>query len=331
MADLSTNYLGMNLKSPLIVGSCGLTTSLENVKLMEKNGAGAIVLKSVFEEEILLSLHKKARDASKDKLLYYEYSETYDYLDIHTRNEELENYLQFIREIKKEVLMPVIASINCVTDTEWTDFAMKIQEAGADALELNLFFNPTGFKIMDVEKKSVQIVKKILKTVSIPVSVKLSSNYTNLGHTIQEISEKGVQGIVLFNRFFSVDFDLDKLSVISSDIYSSPGDFTKPLRWIALITDKIGCNIAASGGVHSGKTALKQILAGADAVQVVSILYKNGIDHLSVLLNEMDKWIEKKGFNSVSQIKGMMSNKNVKNPEVFERMQFMRYYGKLFD
>jgi dihydroorotate dehydrogenase (fumarate) len=331
MADLSTYYLGMNLKSPLIVGSCGLTTSLENIKLMEKNGAGAIVLKSIFEEEILLTLDKKKKDASENRLLYYDYSETYDYLDIHSRNEELENYLGFIREIKKEVLIPVIASINCVTDTEWTDFAMKIQEAGADALELNLFFNPTGFKIMDVEKKSVQIVKKILKTVSIPVSVKLSSNYSNLGNTIQEISETGVQGIVLFNRFFSVDFDLDKLSVISSDIYSSPGDFTKPLRWIALIADKIGCNIAASGGVHSGKTALKQILAGADAIQAVSILYKNGIDHLSVLLNEMDAWLEEKGFNSVSQVKGMMGNKNIKNPEIFERMQFMRYYGKLFD
>lgn len=330
MADLSTYYLGMNLKSPLIVGSCGLTTSLENIKLMEKNGAGAIVLKSIFEEEILLTLDKKKKDASENRLLYYDYSETYDYLDIHFRNEELENYLGFIREIKKEVLIPVIASINCVTDTEWTDFAMKIQEAGADALELNLFFNPTGFKIMDVEKKSVQIVKKILKTVSIPVSVKLSSNYTNLGHTIQEISETGVQGIVLFNRFFSVDFDLDKLSVISSDIYSSPGDFTKPLRWIALIEDKIGCNIAASGGVHSGKTALKQILAGADAVQAVSILYKNGIDHLSVLLNEMDAWLEEKGFNSVSQVKGMMGNKNIKNPEVLERMQFMKYYGKIY-
>jgi dihydroorotate dehydrogenase (fumarate) len=330
MADLSTYYLGMNLKSPLIVGSCGLTTSLENIKLMEKNGAGAIVLKSIFEEEILLTLDKKKKDASENRLLYYDYSETYDYLDIHSRNEELENYLGFIRELKKEVLIPVIASINCVTDTEWTDFAMKIQEAGADALELNLFFNPTGFKIMDVEKMSVQIVKKILKTVSIPVSVKLSSNYTNLGHTIQEISETGVQGIVLFNRFFSVDFDLDKLSVISSDIYSSPGDFTKPLRWIALIADKIGCNIAASGGVHSGKTALKQILAGADAVQAVSILYKNGIDHLSVLLNEMDAWLEEKGFNSVSQVKGMMGNKNIKNPEVLERMQFMKYYGKIY-
>jgi dihydroorotate dehydrogenase (fumarate) len=330
MADLSTNYLGMNLKSPLIVGSCGLTSSIENVKLMEKNGAGAIVLKSIFEEEILLPLHKKSQDASKDKLLYYEYSETYDYLDVHTRNEELDNYLQHIREVKKEVLIPVIASINCVTDSEWTDFASKIQEAGADALELNLFFNPAGFQKKDVEKLSIQIVEKILKTVTIPVSVKLSSNYSNLGHTIQEISKTGIQGIVLFNRFFSVDFDLDKLTVVSSDIYSSTQDYTKSLRWIALLPDKIGCSIAASGGTHTSGAALKQILAGADAVQVVSILYKNGVDYLSILLKEMEEWIEEKGFNSVSQIRGMMSNKNVKNPEVFERMQFMKYYGGIY-
>ncbi len=330
MADLSANYLGMNLKSPIIVGSCGLTSKLENIILMERNGAGAIVLKSIFEEEILLSLDKKIKDASKDRLLYYDYSETYDYLDIHTRNEELDNYLQFIREIKKEVLIPVIASINCVSDTEWTDFALKIQDAGADALELNLFFNPTGFQKVDVEKLSVQIVEKILKTVSIPVSVKLSSNYSNLGNTIQELSKTGVRGIVLFNRFFSVDFDMDKLAVVSADIYSSPQDYTKSLRWIALLSDKIGCGIASSGGIHTGEAALKQILAGADAVQVVSVLYKNGIDHLNVLLKEMEGWIEEKGFNSLSQVKGMMSNKNVKNPEVFERMQFMKYYGGIY-
>jgi dihydroorotate dehydrogenase (fumarate) len=173
-------------------------------------------------------------------------------------------------------------------------------------------------------------VEKIVKTVTIPVSVKLSSNYSNLGHTIREISNTGVQGIVLFNRFFSADFDLDKLTVVSSDIYSSPQDYTKPLRWIALLSEKIGSNIAASGGVHTSEAALKQTLAGADAVQIVSILYKKDIDHLSVLLNEMDNWIEEKGFNSVSQIRGMMSNENVKNPEVFERMQFMRYYGGIY-
>lgn len=330
MADLTTNYLGMSLRSPLIVGSCGLTSSIENIKLMEKNGAGAVVLKSVFEEEIHLSLDKKIRNAKKEKLLYYEYSETYDYLDIHTRNEELEHYLQFIREIKKEVLIPVIASINCVTDTEWTTFALKVQEAGADALEINLFFNPAGFRQVDYEKAAVQIIEKLLKTVTIPVSVKLSSYFSNLSYTIQRISKAGAQGIVLFNRFYSIDFDLDKLAVTSSELLSSPQEYIKPLRWIAILSDKIDCSLAASGGVYSGEVALKQILAGADAVQVVSALYRNKIEYLNNILAEMEEWLEKKGFNSINQIKGKLSYKNVENPEIFERMQFMKYYGGIF-
>lgn len=330
MADLTTKYMGLNLKSPLIVGSCGLSSSLENIKLMEKNGAGAVVLKSIFEEEILLTLDKKSREASKDKLLYYDFSETFDYLDIHTRNEELDNYLTHIREIKKEIFIPVIASINCISNAEWESFAVKIQEAGADALELNLFFNPTGFRQNDYEKMSVQIVEKLLNTVTIPISVKLSSHFSDLGHVIQAISETGVQGITLFNRFYSVDFDLDKLAVASAEIYSSPREFVKPLRWIALVSDKINCSIAASGGIHTGETALKQILAGADTVQIVSALYKNGIDYLNIIQSEIEKWMDKKGYNSLNQIKGMMSYKNVKNPEIFERMQFMKYYGEIY-
>lgn len=327
MADLTTNYLGINLKSPLIVGSCSLTSSPKKIKLMEKNGAGAVVLKSIFEEEILLSLDKKVRNASKDRLLYYDYSETYDYLDIHNRNEELDNYLQLIRQTRKEILIPVIASINCVTDEEWISFALKIQEAGADALELNLFFNPTGFRQKDYENTSIQIIEKLLKTITIPVSVKLSSYFSNLAFAIQKISETGVQGIVLFNRFYSVDYDLKNLSVISSDIYSTSNEYTKPLRWIALLSGRIECSMAASGGIHSGESALKQILAGADAVQIVSALYINGIDYLNTLLNEMEQWIEEKGFHSIRQIKGKMSYKNIENPEVYERMQFIKYYG----
>lgn len=330
MADLTTNYLGMNLRSPLIVGSCGLTSSIENIELMEKNGAGAVVLKSVFEEEILLSLDKKIRNAKKDKLLYYEYSETYDYLDIHTRNEELDNYLQFIRDTKKKVLIPVIASINCVTDTEWTVFALKVQEAGADALEINLFFNPAGSRQVDYEKTAIQIIKKLLKTVTIPVSVKLSSYFSNLSYTIQRISMTGVQGIVLFNRFYSVDFDLDKLAITSSELLSSPHEYIKPLRWVAILSDKIDCSLAASGGIHTGEAALKQVLAGADAVQVVSVLYRNKIEYLNNIRAEMEEWLEKKGFNSISQIKGKLSYKNVENPEIFERMQFLKYYGGIF-
>ncbi|MFW6310351.1 MAG: dihydroorotate dehydrogenase-like protein [Prolixibacteraceae bacterium] len=330
MADLTTKYLGMNLKSPVIAGSCGLTSSVDKIKQLEKNGAGAIVLKSIFEEEILLSANKDAKDAKQDELLYYDYSETFDYLDVHERNKEINNYLQLIREAKKNVLIPVIASINCVTEREWTDFALKVQEAGADALELNLFFNPTGLNPQNKEDISIRIINKLLKKLTIPLSVKLSSNYSNLGSTLLKVSETGVGGLVLFNRFFSVDFDIEKLNVVSSNIYSSPEEISKSLRWVALLSDKINCSIAASGGVHSGDAVIKQILAGADAVQVVSALYQNGIDFLTEIHKELDEWLERKGYHSLGQIQGLMSYRNIENPEVFERMQFMKYYGEIF-
>ncbi|NJK85804.1 MAG: hypothetical protein HC906_07380 [Bacteroidales bacterium] len=175
MADISVNYLGLTLKNPLIVGSCGLTGSLENIKQMEKNGAAAVVLKSIFEEEILVETENKIKEAKKDSLIYSELSETLDYVDLHTKEENLKNHLKLIRDAKKETLIPIIASINCVTDSEWTDFAVKIQEAGADALELNLFLNPTNTLDKDPEKSAIKIIKKVLKTVSIPVAVKMSN------------------------------------------------------------------------------------------------------------------------------------------------------------
>lgn len=327
MADLTTKYMGLSLNSPIIVGSCGLTSSLNKIKQIEKNGAGAVVLKSIFEEEILLDINKSMDEASKDSMLYYEYSESYDYLDLHIKKEKLSNYLQLIKDVKKEVLIPVIASINCVTDMEWTSFAKEIENAGADALELNLFFNPTGSQKKDNEQITLSIIEKIKKIVTIPVSVKLSSYYSSLGYTIQKIAESGIDGIVLFNRFYSVDFDIEKFNVINSNIFSSENEYVKPLRWIALLSDRVKCGLGASSGIHTSDAVVKQILAGANVVQIVSALYKKGIDYISTLNNELEKWMDIKGYQSVNQFRGKMSYKNVKNHEVFERMQFIKYYS----
>ena len=329
MADLSTQYLGLTLKNPLIVGSCGLTSSIEDIKQIEANGAAAVVLKSIFEEEILLEADSSLAEAIRNKMMYTELSETLDYIDLHTKEENLENYLNLINECKKEVLIPVIASVNCITDSEWTEFASKIQEAGADALELNIFLNPTDSVEKDFEKMTFNIIKKVLKKVSIPIAVKLSNCFTNLAQTLVKISNTGISGLVLFNRFFSPDIDIDYFYVMSANKFSSPEEHVKPLRYMALLSDKVKCSLAASTGIHNGNSLIKQLLAGADAVQVVSTLYLNGIEHITTILADLEKWMQSKGYYSIGQFKGKMSYKNIPNPAIYERMQFMKHFSRI--
>jgi dihydroorotate dehydrogenase (fumarate) len=329
MADLSTKYLGLSLKSPVIVGSCGLTASLENIIEIERCGAGAVVLKSVFEEEILLESQDLINDAKKDKLIYSDLSETLDYVDLHVEEKNLGNYIKLIKESKNAVSIPIIASINCITDSEWINFASKIQDAGADALELNIFHNPSDMHINDFDKVTFNIIRKVLKVVSIPVAVKISNCNSNLSFTIQKISESGVAGIVLFNRFYSPDFDIENFSVNSANIFSQPQEQVKPLRWIALLSDKVKCSLAASTGIHHADAVIKQVLAGADAVQVVSTLYLNGIKYLTTINSEIEQWMVKKGIFSLGQIKGKMVYNKTTNPAIFERMQFMKRYSRI--
>ncbi len=329
MADLTTNYMGITLKNPVIVGSCGLTASTENIKQMEKCGAAAVVLKSIFEEEIIVETTGNLEEAKKNNLIYSEMSETLDYIDLHTKEENLKNYLKLIRDVKKEVLIPVIASINCISDSEWIDFSRKIEEAGADAIELNIFLNSSDNLDKDFEKTATRIIKKVLKTVSIPVSVKLSNCFTHLAQTLIRLSETGISGMVLFNRFFSPDIDIDYFYVMPANKFSAPEEYVKPLRFIALLSDKVKCSLAASTGIHYGNSMIKQLLAGADAVQLVSTLYLNGIDYITVILNDLEKWMFGKRYNSIGQFKGKMSYNNIPNPAVYERMQFMKHYGRI--
>jgi dihydroorotate dehydrogenase (fumarate) len=330
MTDLTTKYMGLELKNPIIIGSCSLTSNIEDIVQIEQNGAAAIVLKSLFEEEILNEAATDLKDAEKNKLIYSQLSETLDYIDIHTKEKRLSEYLKLIGEAKKKTLIPIIASINCITDSEWTDFASKIQDAGADGLELNIFLNPIDLVNKDYEKTTQRIIKKVLKTVTIPVAIKLSDCFTNLSNVILELSTSGIAGIVMFNRFYTPDIDIYNLNIIAGKMHSCDNEYTKPLRWIALLSDKIKkCSIAASTGIHDGNTAIKQILAGADAVQVVSAIYLNGKKHINQMLTDMGKWMFDKGFFSLKQFQGLASYKNASNPAVFERMQFMKYYGRI--
>ncbi len=327
MADLTTTYMGLVLKNPIIIGSCGLTSSIEKIIELEANGAGAIVLKSIFEEEILLDTKNHLDSAKEDRMIYSDLSETLDYIDLHIKEDSLNKYLDLIKKSKKEVLIPVIASINCVTASEWTSFAKKIENAGADALELNIFLNPTDNSDLDFEKAYYNIISNVLKTIKIPVAVKFSQNFTKPFNFFTGISKTGIKGMVLFNRFYLPDIDLDKLSMKETEIFSSPGEFNQVLRWIGILSGNVNCSLAASTGIHDSSSMIKQILAGADVVQVVSAIYKHGPEYINKMLSELEKWMDDKNFNYIDQFKGQVSMVHGKNPAAYERLQFMKYFG----
>jgi dihydroorotate dehydrogenase (fumarate) len=325
MVDLSTQYLGMTLKNPVIAGSSGLTNSVKNIRDFEANGAGAVVLKSIFEEEIAFEYEDILKEASEEGVNL----DQFDYYDFQIKGEKLDKYTTLIEESKKSVSIPVIASINCVYSHEWTSFAKQLQTAGADALELNMFFLPTEFDRTTEEKEKAyfQIIEKVQKEITIPIALKISYYFSNLGPMIQKLSETGIAGLVLFNRFYSPDFDIDKMEVVSSNVFSSPSDLPISLRWIAIMAERVDCDLAASTGVHDGAALIKQILAGADAVQVASTLYKNGKGQIAEMLKTLEEWMEKKGFSRLADFKGKMSQARSSNPAAFERVQFMRYFG----
>jgi dihydroorotate dehydrogenase (fumarate) len=333
--DLSTTYMGLDLKSPIIAGSSGMTSSVDKVKTLEANGAGAVVLKSIFEEEVsneYADFMKKAKQKFGDPK-YFDYEgqrspiEYYDYV---IREENLQKYIALLESCKKAVSIPVMASINCFFySVEWLSYAVNLEQAGADALELNMFFPPTDFKHTREEKETLyfEITEKVTKAVSIPVALKISPYFTDLGPMIQRLSKTGIHGIVLFNRFFSPDFDIDKMTVKPSFVFSTPAELSLSLRWVAVMANKVDCSLAASTGVHDSPAVIKQLLAGADAVQVASCLYKNGPSYIETLLDGLRQWMKKKNFSDLDDFKGRLSQEQSTDPAIYERAQFMRYFG----
>lgn len=322
MADLKTTYMGLELKNPIIAGSSNLTGSIDKIKELEDNDISAIVLKSIFEEQISMEIGSISQDAMA-------HTEGYDYISQYTKQFNLEKYLNLIRDAKEKTDIPVIASINCISDGEWVSFAEKITSAGADALELNLFLLPGDFKKEPdtIEKSYFDIIIAVSNRTNLPVSVKISSYFTALANTIFKISLSGVSGIVLFNRFFQPDINIEKMEIVAADIYSTRRENSHPLRWIGMLSDNVKCDLATSTGVHEGEDVLKNILVGAKAVQVVSAFYNNGLDHAKKMVNDLNNLMDKKSFSSISNITGKLSQKNIENPEIFERVQFMKYYA----
>ena len=327
MKDLSTNYLGLQLRNPIIVGSSGLTDSVEKIRTLEQSGAAAVVLKSLFEEEILFELEE---DKHKMTSRFYVYPETYDYMDHDELYQEdlVRQYLRLISEAKASVKIPVIASINCVSGQKWTYLAREIEKAGADALELNLFILPSDLnRSADTNTELYfEIIEAVKKEVNIPIALKMSYYFTNLAEIIQKLSATGIKGLVLFNRFFSPDFDIENFVVTPSNVLSSPSSQSLPLRWIAIMANRVKCDLAASTGIHNGESVIKQLLAGATAVQITSAIYNHGPELIPKLLQTLNDWMERHEFESIENFKGMMSQANSLDPASYERVQFMKHF-----
>jgi dihydroorotate dehydrogenase (fumarate) len=317
--------MGLTLRNPIIAGSSGLTNSIENIQKINEQGAGAIVLKSLFEEQINNAINKTFSEADNN----YSYPEAMDYISHYTRENDLEGYLNLIREAKKKTDIPIIASINCVSSSEWMSFAKNIQDAGADALELNLFVLPSDprRKADQHEQVYFDILRAVMKQVKIPVSAKISHYFSGFSNMALQLSWTGISGLVMFNRFYTPDIDIDKFEVTSGNVFSTPGEMAITLRWVALLSDKVQCDIAASTGIHDGRAAIKQLLAGAKAVQVASVLYQKGFEQIGIMTKEMEEWMDAHHFATTKDFIGRLSFRGSENPAAYERVQFMKHFA----
>lgn len=322
--DLSTTYLGLKLRSPLMPSACPLTRELDEIKRAEDAGAGAIVLPSVFEEQ--LKRESEELDAMLEKGTE-SYAESLSYFpQVGEFRLGPDDYLEHIVKAKQATKLPVIASLNGTSVGGWIDYAKKIQQAGADALELNIYYIPTDPDLTgaEVENTYLEILKSVKQAVQIPVSVKLSPFFSNMANMARKLDIAGADGLVLFNRFYQPDIDLENLEVEHSILLSTPQARRLPLRWVAILFGRVKASLAATSGIHTAFDALKMLMAGADVTMLCSVLLRKGMPHIAVIEQELKQWMEEHEYESVAQMKGSMSQQKCPDPSAFERAQYMR-------
>ncbi len=321
MVNLATKYMGLNLKNPIIVSSCSLTHSAEGVKRCADAGAGAVVLKSLFEEQINADVKALA-----DSTVSQFHAEEWDYIQRMGLDMNADEYLKIIEESKEKVDIPVIASLNCISSDRWTEFAKYIEAVGADAIELNIAVMPRQFDEDPdkIEKHIFNIISNVKHNVNIPVAVKLGPYFTSMPRVAKGARKAGASALVLFNRFYQTDIDINKLTHESKNKYSSPAEMSNTLRWISLLYQEIGCSLVGNTGIHDGEAVIKQLLVGAKAVEICSTLFVNGMSQINIMLEEIQKWMLDKGYETLDDFRGNMSHKNSKQPEYFERQQYIR-------
>jgi dihydroorotate dehydrogenase (fumarate) len=321
MKDLKTNYMGIELKNPIVIGASNLSGSIQHLKHLEEAGAGAIVYKSLFEEQIQLEN-------------FFEEEAMNEYND---RNAEMINiypemkdagpveFLSNLKKAKEALNIPLIASLNCVYKETWVDYAKQIEATGVDGLELNFYAAPREFGVtaQEIQEEQLQITAAVKAAINIPIAVKLSPYYTNTLRFAHLMDGTGIDAMVMFNRLFQPDIDIDNELMSFNFNKSGKGDYRLPLRYMGLLHNKVKANLVANSGILEGQDVVKMLLAGADAVQIVSTLYQNGLDYLKVILEDLEKWMDKKGYNSISEFRGKLSKENTNDRYAYKRAQYV--------
>ncbi len=323
--NLSTTYLGLKLRSPLIVGAAApLTEDIDNIKRMEDAGAAAVVLHSLFEEQLTqeqYELHhhlEYGTHSFAEALSYFPEPEIF--------HSGPEDYLNQIRKAKEMVNIPIIASLNGSTLGGWTDYAQQIEQAGADALELNIYYVPTDFDLTasQVEANYIEILRSVKSAVTIPVAIKLSPYFSNMANMAKQLTEAGADGLVLFNRFYQPDINIEALEVEPNVLLSTPQAMRLPMRWIAILYGRLNVDLAATSGIHKPQDVLKMLMAGANVTLLVSVLLRHGIEHIQIIEEGIRQWMEEYEYESVKQMQGSMSQINCPDESAFERAQYMK-------
>jgi len=322
--DLSTTYLGLKLRSPLVPSASPATRELDDLKRAADAGAGAVVLPSVFEEQLRLESAEVDLALEQGSNSFAEALSYFPNLGEYRIGPD--EYLEHVARAKAALPVPVIASLNGSSLGGWTDFARKIEQAGADAIELNIYYIPTDPELtaLDVENTYLDILKAVKAAVKVPVAVKLSPFFSNMANMARKLDRAGANGLVLFNRFYQPDIDLDTLEVEHSLLLSTPQARRLPLRWTALLYGHVSASIAVTSGIHTASDVLKVVMAGADVAQLCSVLLRKGMGHLALIEKDMVRWLEEHEYDSLAQMKGSLSQKNCPEPTAFERAQYMR-------
>lgn len=322
MTDLSTDYMGLRLKNPLILGSSSLSGTIDGIKKAEDAGFGAVVLKSIFEEQIVNDAYSDMKDAQE----YVGTSDAYSFLENASKSYYFDKYISFVQQAKKSVDIPVIASVNCTSDDSWLSYAKTIAGCGVDALELNYYLVASDVNVpgYEIEKKYIFVARKTRNAVDIPVSMKIGWNFTSICNMVKNFSDIGIDGVVLFNHFFRPDIDIDKVEICSDKGIQPKGDYGDTLRWTAMLSAEIKADICSSTGIRDQDTMIKMILAGAKAVQINSAVYINGYDVAHSFLQGLQQWMDKHEIESVRSFRGRLAQERIEDSQKWERSQYIR-------
>jgi dihydroorotate dehydrogenase (fumarate) len=330
MADLKTTYMGLTLKNPIVPSACPLSRELDDIKRLVDAGAGAITLYSLFEEQIEAEAEYLETTIEGVKYRYAEMIDLFPPLEEYRRDED--EYLELIRKAKEAVDVPIIASLNGYSPGGWTDYARLFEEAGADAVELNIYFIPTqpAINAQQVEDMYVEILRAVKEDVSVPVAVKLSPYFTATANLAKKLDSHGADGLVLFNRFYQPDLDIEELESMQSLQLSTSYEMRLPLRWIAILYGQLSASLALTTGVHTPEDVVKALMAGADVAEVCSVLLEEGIGHLSSLTQGLKRWMDDHEYESVEKMRGVLSHKKSPNPAAFERANYVKLVSDVY-